>query len=57
MEKQEGDDDDYRERTMDKVNREPSKDSDGKHKKTQRKKKLEPSPKWQNLGLEEYKEP
>lgn len=59
-EKQEGDDDDYtRERTQDhRTTREQTKDgADGKQKKTQKKKKLEPSPKWQNLGFEEYKEP
>ncbi|KAL4217388.1 Armadillo repeat-containing protein 4 [Mactra antiquata] len=56
--KRDGDDDEYsRERTQDhKVHKETTKDKDMKQKKTQKKKKLEPSLKWKALGMEEYKE-
>ncbi|KAH3821957.1 outer dynein arm-docking complex subunit 2-like [Dreissena polymorpha] len=56
MEKHDRDDDDYREKAHDKsFGRETTKDSD-KQKKTQKKKKLEPSTRWKALGMEEYKE-
>ncbi|WAR11483.1 ARMC4-like protein [Mya arenaria] len=58
IEKVDRDDDDYREKHMEKsYGREQTKDSSKEKSKTQKKtKKLEPSTRWKALGLEEYKE-